>query len=425
MKTKYLFEPIVLFLIPSIFAVLVWWVTPLEWLNDWKVLYKVELVNVLLPWAVAFTVFAFGCFIRRCTYAPKMERAPQPQARAQKQQWATFLIASISMALLFFFVIKEAGISGILQTYTLRDNYVGGVTTFILLSTAGLVLAGSNFIIDGNSSRIAMIPLVGMLAYAFYRGVVGSERIAFIIPAVALAVIWVLRKIKAVSFKLIFLLVLGLLTLVVVFTMAEYFRSYSEKLDLGENINANIWEYGVQRFFLYFSTSVNSGGAQFGFFNTGVSYNPVFMTTFSPLAKILYSIVHLPPILLGPYSGDTADIAVNMGYYNPEFNNHWGVATAFTEGWVIGIIFWFIWGFWGTHMYLNITKREGDAWDWAFYGLFVAAFIDNQSRVALLAAPHFQVPFLWLYFIYFLRPKDSLYKTGGRVKPGLIPSPNR
>lgn len=401
MKTKYLFDPLSLFLIPSVYAVLLWILTPDEWFNDWKILYKVDAQHVLVPWVVAFIAFLIGSWLRRLTYTAAAQRLPQDIQSAKKTQWAGFLIASASMLILVVLVVQDFGLMGLIETYTVRGSYIGGLTTFSLLTNAGLILAGVYFLVDRNTSRIALIPLLGMGAYALYRGFVGAERIAILVPFVAVGSVYMLMRFERITARMCLLAVIGFITVLGLFIGAEYFRSFEAKLAYGENINTNIIEYGWQRFVLYFSTSVNSGGTLFSFFRDDMSYSPLFERTFSPLAKIMYNMLNLPPVVFGPYEGDSSNVAVSMGLFNPEFNNNWGVATPFTEGWIPGILFWIIWGYLGTHLYLNVTKRRGDAWDWALFGLFVAAFVDNQSRVALLAAPHFLVPFIWLYAAFW------------------------
>jgi hypothetical protein len=409
MKTKYLFDPLALFLIPSIFSVLTWVLTPVQWFNEWKITYKVEPGYVLFPWILGFLVFSAGSVVRRITYRPACSYADSSPNSARNVQWLTFLFASVSVFALVL-LVSRSGLSGLFNTYIVRSNYVGGITTFSLLTTAGIAFAGVNILIDGNLRRVAIIPLVGVSLFAIYRVVVGAERIALFIPLIAIASVFLLRRFKYVHFKLFFYVLVTLFAVLAFFVCAEYFRSYSAKMDYGEDINTSFIEYGLQRFVLYFSASVNAGGAMFSFFETGVSNAPLFTTTFSPFAKVLYSNLGLAPIVFGPFTGaDVSDIAINMGLFNPEFNNHWGVATPFTEGWGVGVLFWFIWGFVGTHLYLNVVERQGDAWDWSFWGLFVAAFLDNQSRVALLAAPHFLVPFLWLYLLSVFRTKVPIF----------------
>ena len=182
----------------------------------------------------------------------------------------------------------------------------------------------------------------------------------------------------------------------IVFVVAEYYRTFGVKLAYGEKINDNPVVYGLQRLIMYFSTSVNSGGTEFGFFKEGSLRNALFSMTFSPAATVLYSFLGMQPIGQSVGSISTVDVAVSMGLFNPEFNNRWGVVTPFTEGWIAGALFWIVWGFIGTHFYLKVTKQRAEPWNLIFYGLFVAAFVDNQTRVALLAAPHFLLPFLWL-----------------------------
>jgi hypothetical protein len=418
MKTKYLFDPIVMFLVPSVFAVLTWILTPQQWFNDWRILYKVDADYIYLPWAIALLPFGVGYLIRRVTYAPPAEKALPLPSNAVTMQWVTFLVASLSMLALAYLVVSTSGISGLFQTYTVRGSYLGGVTTFSLLTNAGLTIAGVYFLMDRSLKRVSVVPLMGLGVYALYRGFVGAERIAIFIPFLAIAAAYTLMRFERVTMRMVVYFILGVMVILLLFIGAEYSRSFTAKLAYGENISTNIFEYGAQRFLLYFSTSVNSGGVEYSFFKTNVSQNLLFTTTCAPLAKLLYGIFGMTPFGLDAYTGDTADLAVSMGLYNPEFNNHWGVVTPFTEGWVPGCIFWFVWGFWGTHLYLNVTRRRGDAWDWALYGLFVAAFVDNQSRVALLAAPHFLIPFGWLYFLRLFQPRGGLLRehTDGITK---------
>jgi hypothetical protein len=402
MKTRTLFDPLIAFIIPSAFSVLLWRFTPAQWFDDLRISSKVDGLYVYVSWALSYLAFAFGSIVRRGTFVPKPARPALAVAEAHRVQWLTFGMCTLSMVILCVLVLSDAGPAGLLDTDAVRNSYVGGITTFTLLTNAGIALAGIYLITERASTRIAMLPLFGMIAFAVYRGFIGAERIALYVPCLAVGLPYILMKFPRLSSKAILLTLAGFVGIVGIFVVGEYFRTFTVKQALGENITSNWLEYGWQRFVLYFSTSVNSGGAEFSFFATNVSQAPLFSNTLSPLAKVLYSTFGMEPVVLGNGTSFSADLAVSMGLFNPEFNNQWGVATPFTEGWIPGMLFWVTWGYWGTHLYLNVTRRLGDAWDWTFFGLFMVAFIDNQSRVALLAAPHFLVPFLWLYMVRWL-----------------------
>lgn len=395
MPIRYFFHPLLLFLVPSLVAVTAWAVTPETWFSDLRITQKVDFSAFWFPWFLSFVLFTIGYALRKGTFViPSEQTLPNDKANEQAQ-WFTLLVSSFSMVVLAFLVIRSAGVSGLWQAYVVRQNYVGGVTTFTLLSTAALTFAGCMYLSRGSIKSICLIPLVAGTMYAGYRAVFGYERVALLIPMVALMVSYALMRYRRLTFSMVALGLVAFAGVLVIFVAAEYFRTFGVKLAYGESINENPILYGLQRFVMYFSTSVNSGGVEYELSRMGMATQPLFSATFSPLATVLYSLLGITPNT-GAMGVTSTDVAVSMGFFNPEFNNRWGVVTPFTEGMISGSVFWVIWGFYGTHLYLMVTRLRPEPWNLALFGLFVAAFVDNQSRVGLLAAPHFLVPFLWL-----------------------------
>jgi hypothetical protein len=403
----------VLFIVPSVFSILVWFSTPYEWLVEWGVNQKASYSTILLPWVVAFAAFVLGVVGQSLLMGTSRGVASGGPSRtmAVRMQWWLTGLAVISLVFVILLATRNGGPTGFLQPYTVRSSYVAGLTTLLHGTTCIIVLASCLYLVDRNVSRISFMALGIACIIVLYRVFIGYERLAVFIPGLAIFILYLRLRYVRITLKLVTFVFSALISLIAIYILAEYFRSYSAKMALGADIESDPLVYGLKRFLLYFAISVNTGGVGFGFFMEGLDIKPLFTVTCPPFAKIFYALFNMESFKLAETHYNSLQLARQMGVYNDEFNNSWSIATSFTEGWVMGIIYWVTWGWIANMLYRNFSRPRPTIWDLCLYGLFVAAFVDNQSRVAMLSAIHFLLPF----GIFLLLRSYTTYGNAGRT----------
>src|SRR5690606_35752962 len=98
-------------------------------------------------------------------------------------------------------------------------------------------------------------------------------------------------------------------------------------------------------------------------FSEGVVRDPLFVTTLNPVSQILYNGLRIDPGRGVSSAGRIGDVASALGYYNQRLTNVWGGAAPFTEGWLMGVLFWGIWGWIGMHCFLLVTRYPLDVFN--------------------------------------------------------------
>lgn len=395
-------HPLSLFVIPSVLAITIWYFTPYDWFEALSIRSKVETKYVLIPWIVSLAAFVIGIGCRLVLGRPNVSRHAMPSVKATRNvQWIATILAYVSFTVLVYVVVGNSGIEGLFNQYSIKNSYIGGVTSFVLLTNGILILSFACIFVDKSSERVAWFPLIGMLGLALQRALFAGERLAFYIPVSALIVVILQIRRPRITVRFAVAAVFVALFAVGAFIALEYKRSYLPKLPTAETIHENPILYGGNRFVMYYSTSVNSGSGEFKTFYVDKITRPFFAITLNPIAKILYEVVGFQPAT-GDQTFFFTELIFREGLYNPEFTNVWGITTPFTEGWVMGILFWLFWGFVGMHFYIRATVFCADPWELSIFGLYVSALVDTQTRSPLLAALHFLLPLSFLIFCRWL-----------------------
>jgi hypothetical protein len=158
-------------------------------------------------------------------------------------------------------------------------------------------------------------------------------------------------------------------------------------------LDEGLWSYGLNRLLVYYGASVNTGGALLEVVRDGHGYEELFRHTFNPGWKIL-------SLASGREEAGSMlpDMIQWSGLYNPEFNNAWGIATPFTEGLWIGLLYWALWGFVATRCWFNAKRPGADAATLSIFGLVTAGLIE-AARVNALGTVHLLVPLAILLLV--------------------------
>jgi len=393
MLSKYLFHPLVLFWAPSTFAIGMWAVTPQFLMEIAHVRVFVDIKYVFQPLFLSFALFFIGMSLARVMRISRWRFTGWSSKSIAQLQWYSSIIAVGAFGWLAITVIKDHGIQGIFNSEDVRGSYQPGLTTLVHLSTVCIVVAGVSLVVTKSWKSVCWVPFTAAVLVSAHRAFVGTERLALFIPLIAMFPAVFLVRFRRVRLKALGYLAFGVTGVAALFIFAEYFRSYSLKSELGEDIERNPVVYGLQRLALYYSLSVNAGAGSYEIFTNRDAANPLFANTLRPAAKLLYSDRNDGVERLHGIPVFKEEMLIERGYFSHEFNNSWGVATPFLEGWVVAAFFWIFWAFLGTKLYYHAVKYRSDICGLSLFGLFVAAFIDTQSRVLMLGEPHFVIPF--------------------------------
>lgn len=244
------------------------------------------------------------------------------------------------------------------------------------------------------------------LSRAFLMG----ERIAILIPMLAMGTVIAAMLRKSATIKIIsFAIVLPALVFFI-FVGSESLRSYRVKAEY-YGLQQSEVEYGSDRLLLYYSTSVNSGIAEMQLLrDSGISAN-LFSATLNPLWQVLRAL-GINIVTEGYTSPAKYEILWQEGSRLKEFTNTWGFEAPFGEGRFAGAIFWVIWGGIFGWFYRSMISRNACVFDFAAYGILCAGIVDS-SRVLMLGTVHILIPFFLIVGLKILNQKN--YERSARI----------
>lgn len=416
-------NPLAIFSLLVLGSVLIWLVTPMEWLIEWRVINRASSEVFFKAIGLAWVSFAFGCLVAWYFFQPKFAVFVEKEGRHLFFMVICCALSLAAFAIVVFLTITQRGFGEILNNIrgAGRPYYVTGVTTFVHLSTTGVLLYG---VLRVHRSRWLSVKykrfatVIGFILFgvAFARGVVGAERLAVYIPLLAVAICYVIMNRPAIQ-RIVRMSVVALVMVIGLFVALESQRSYSTKYATGET-SENMVQYGYKRFVLYYALALNTGVTRVEYAEQGIMKAPLFTTTAYPLARIVYETTALGTQVDLDFMG-FEQLGQTEGVYNAEFTNISGFFAPFIEGWIVGIGFWVFWGGMAMFFYMRAYRVAATGYDVATYALIMTALCD-APRVSLLGATHFLFPFIFLLLFRMVGPIQMLLH-----KPLMLPNQKR
>jgi len=266
----------------------------------------------------------------------------------------TSIAVSRGLGLSVFKSIFSGGVS----IYSFRDFFetMPGITTGTQFGIATVVLGSLIGVAAGWKSVRRKMLIVFLLA--FVRALIYSERLAFLELAVPFLVLWLAQPALWTSRRALRTLirvvpVLGIAIIYIVFTVFEYFRSWTIYYSARQS---SLLSFGLWRLLGYYVTSANNSA----FFIASLR-QPLDAPYFS-----FYFLWHFP--LLSDLVHDVFgwvhfDYDVFMGMLtagaNPEFNNPGGLLSPVIDfGVVPGLLYWAIMGLITGYLYSLYARRH-------------------------------------------------------------------
>ncbi len=203
-----------------------------------------------------------------------------------------------------------------------------------------------------------------IIFFVVVRAFLWAERLAMVEVMVAAVFVWVsYSKLRSFFLEktLLFFPLLGVVFIVLFFSLGEFFRSWSS---FYVNQSIGFWEFIFQRLVNYYFEALNTGSG-------------LLMTQEWPTYEFNYilSWLHKMPFIGGLFSF-MADSTPNLTslflekYADPEFNSPSGIFSVFSDiGIILGLLFFFFIGVISRYFYSMLEDRV------SFYGLFYFIFL--------------------------------------------------
>jgi hypothetical protein len=393
MRYRSLVSPFVVLASAAVLSLGAWWLLPDDVAFAAGIRGAADMSAVLFAAIASLTVFGAGSLLAMAT--PLRPAPPINDSAPQVGLWfkrLTLLALVCFLSIVGLTIAQSGSVSVLLDTMSGRSRFaaIEGLTTFVHASTAAgvlLVVAVARY----GWARLA-VSTRNLSAWAFLllsligaRAFLGSERVAIYLPLIATVAIYMVLSSSRVGIKALVIAGLVVATVAGLFVGSEYFRSYGVKR-ADYNLDETLWSYGLNRLLLYYGVSVNTGGAMLEAVSEGHGYEPLFKNTFNPARKML----DIASGLEEP-AGSLAEMIEWSGLYNPEFNNVWGFASPFTEGILIGLLYWGLWGFVATRLWIRARTASVDVFTLAMFGLVTAGLVE-AARVNAFGTVHLLLP---------------------------------
>jgi hypothetical protein len=267
--------------------------------------------------------------------------------------WTSIAI-SRGLGLSVFKSIFTGGVS----IYTFRDFFetMPGITTGTQFGIATVILG--SLIGAAAGWKVVRWKMLIVFLLALIRALLYSERLAFLELAVPFLVLWLAQPAawtarRALRTLIRIVPILGVAMIYVVFTVFEYFRSWSIYYSARES---NLLAFGLWRLLGYYVTSANNSA-----FLIASLRQPLDAPYFS-----FYFLWHFP--LLNDFVRDVFswmhfDYVVFMGMLtssaNPEFNNPGGLLSPVIDFGVLGgLLYWAIMGVITGYLYSLYVRKH-------------------------------------------------------------------
>jgi hypothetical protein len=203
----------------------------------------------------------------------------------------------------------------------LRDamGRIPGITSFVQFGVPYLVFV--SVLVSMTSLRLPtrLWVMTGVVfGLTFVRAIVASERLALIEALAAVAIVPIAYRWRATTFRALAPFI-GILAIFLAFAAGEYVRSWQYY----QAYNDSYWSFITQRFYGYFSTSINNGAGAYLMYGSWAPRPEITVGWFTKF-PVIGSILFPPPKIT------LMDQFLNT-YATPEFNNPGGLYAAFLD----------------------------------------------------------------------------------------------
>lgn len=414
---KFILHPVTVMGLACWGSFLLWFFTSYEFLARYQMRTKAD------PWVgfqicLAATVcFSIGYFIQSSLRAPNRQPLPVDPNVLRRQTLWLILVGMGAQGLIMAGMVASGGLGALTDSISglNRGFSIPGVTTLVHLLTAlpPLGAAIAMLALHLNGMRVFRYFLVFTVISFFLclcRAALMGERIAILIPMLAMGVVIAAMLKKKATIKIVTFSILVPACVFFVFVGSEGLRSYRVKAEY-YGLQQSQVEYGSDRLLLYYTTSVNAGIAEMQLLQDSGISSTLFSATMNPLWQILRKL-GLNIVTEGYTSSAKYEILWQEGSRLKEFTNTWGFETPFGEGRIAGAFFWMIWGGIFGWFYRCMTSPNATVFDYAAYGILCAGVIDS-SRVLMLGMVHILIPFFLILGLKLLNQKN--YERSARI----------
>lgn len=400
---RFVLHPITVMMVSCWGSYGIWLLTSTEFLESYKMLKADPWPGCLI--AVAASVAFSAGFFLQWRFA---SRRPPPQILIDplvlRQQILFLLGVSVAcQGVIMAGMFATGGFSAITDSISgiSRGFSIPGVTTLVHVSTGLVPLSIAAFLVarreaPRNLRRAFLTICIVLFLFCVGRAYVMGERIALLTPLISSIVVGFALTQRNPLRKLSVAALIVPIFILVIFTGSEILRSYKIKID-SYSLDRTASGYASERLVLYYVTSVNGGIGEMEMLSEAGMGAPLFKTTFNPLWQVL-SAFDIELVTEGQLNAAKSDFLWEEGLRLKEFTNTWGFQTPFGEGRFWGGFYWLVVGYFSGLLYSRIVSATGSIFDYAAYGLLVAALLDS-SRVLMLGMVHFLVPLVLLLFL--------------------------
>lgn len=409
----YLFSPPFLLFVLSFFTALITYFAPSRIFENLFSTHKYYSINTLLYTMILSTVILFPIILIKRT---KIENG-KFSVNSSKiisfwYLFGVFLFLFSIFIWVFFAINRIGGLSSLFLNVTklflsptvgLSDYLkkvifepIQGISSFSNLGISITTLYCIKYFFYKNVNTLEYVSFLLFISLSIIRSLVLSERIAFLY-IIMIFFIFYARKLKFLKLKRILLGIF--LIILVIFSTAEYFRSWNYY----KYSYNSYFEFIFQRFFGYYSTSLNNSA--------------YFLE--SKLAPLQYSLIMFINL---PFIGDffrymyenlfhtqyfLADVGNQMSPYlsdsfsfflNPEFNNIATIPIIISDFGIFSILIVFLFSLISLKIYISFTRNK--IFGLIFYPL-IFLFIIESPRIYLFSSTSTLMNILFLISTYF------------------------
>jgi hypothetical protein len=399
-------------------------------------------LNAILNYCLFFILILTAAFImEKIRFSSKKEITLQrfqyeKTGQSQVIYKEAMILASIAMIAQLLWIARMIALKGVgplfqlvilnhdFETFKLtvvNKTTMSGVTT---LTQLGILASGMYALyVFGLKNKGRFLIWLFILFPGVLRGMFFSERLALmegVIPVLVMAVLF--QKVRLTFTKII----LGTLSFVIFFSMAEGLRSYSYYAKTGV-AQGGIYAYGFSRFADYISSSVNHSMAMVDLANRIVGFPQLlFSSILSVIDRGANSSIGT---MLGSKEGAQAYLNVKNSIYSaPDYTNMGFFGSVFQDA---GYLYIFYAILYGTIIGLAYKGLRNYEFSWIVVYPIIFISVLESYRIPYLFDVRAFYPLLYMLIRYFVlsyqkqkqkqmqpRPSPFLQKAPARARSG-------